>query len=333
MNDVQLSNLRSLLINQFIGPTSDLGANLGSPAARFGQAHVSDVLAYGTSLMSNINPRSNNTFDLGTGAVRWRNLFLSGDLNISGDVVTAGLLDGVNLSEMAPIWSGKAEAVHSHAAGDVTDGVFADARIPNLNASKITAGVFADARIPSLDASKTTSGTFHIDRIPNIPAAKVITSDSATFVSQSQIDAWTDGVSAGRTVLRAYRTSNLSRSDGEQDVPMNVYATLDGTYNSTTGAFTVYRTGYYLLNACVTMNAPSTGQYELYWYVNGVKVGRAFRRTLGDYEDIRSSVIVHASVGQTIHLKMGFGQASTVIGARDATHYEIAFLGFKGPTP
>jgi len=36
---------------------------------------------------------------------------------------------------------------HTHAAADVVSGTFADARIPNLNASKITAGTFADARI------------------------------------------------------------------------------------------------------------------------------------------------------------------------------------------
>lgn len=61
---------------------------------------------------------------------------------------------------------------HTHAAGDITSGTFADARIPNLAASKITSGTFADARIPSLAASKITSGTFGIDRIPTITVAK-----------------------------------------------------------------------------------------------------------------------------------------------------------------
>lgn len=40
-----------------------------------------------------------------------------------------------------------AAASHTHAAGDVTSGTFADARIPSLAASKITSGTFADARI------------------------------------------------------------------------------------------------------------------------------------------------------------------------------------------
>ena len=45
-------------------------------------------------------------------------------------------------------------------------GVFADARIPNLNASKTTSGVFADARIPNLNASKITDGNLAYARLP-----------------------------------------------------------------------------------------------------------------------------------------------------------------------
>ena len=51
-------------------------------------------------------------------------------------------------------------AAHSHEATDVTSGVFDEARIPNLAASKITSGVFDVARIPSLAASKIAAGTF-----------------------------------------------------------------------------------------------------------------------------------------------------------------------------
>ena len=51
------------------------------------------------------------------------------------------------------------------AASAITSGTLADARIPNLNASKTTAGTFADARIPSLATSKITSGTFANARI------------------------------------------------------------------------------------------------------------------------------------------------------------------------
>lgn len=52
--------------------------------------------------------------------------------------------------------SGKANTVHTHAAGDVTSGEFTQARIPNLNASKIATGTLAESVIPSLAISKTT---------------------------------------------------------------------------------------------------------------------------------------------------------------------------------
>src|SRR5690606_33452745 len=46
---------------------------------------------------------------------------------------------------------------HAHSATAITSGTFADARIPNLNASKITAGVLAAARIPALPISQITN--------------------------------------------------------------------------------------------------------------------------------------------------------------------------------
>ena len=61
---------------------------------------------------------------------------------------------------------GAAATSHTHVAGDITGGTFADARIPNLAASKITSGTFADARIPNLGTAKITSGRFVLDRLP-----------------------------------------------------------------------------------------------------------------------------------------------------------------------
>ena len=69
--------------------------------------------------------------------------------------------------------NGRAAAVHSHAAGDVTSGTFATARIPSLDAGKITSGTFATGRIPNLSAGKITSGTFNAARIPSLAISKI----------------------------------------------------------------------------------------------------------------------------------------------------------------
>jgi len=63
---------------------------------------------------------------------------------------------------------------HTHTAAETISGAFADARIPNLNASKTNAGTFADARIPFLNASKTNAGEFDAARIPDINASTII---------------------------------------------------------------------------------------------------------------------------------------------------------------
>lgn len=94
------------------------------------------------------------------------------------------------------IWSyikSKADSVyaaisHSHAAGDVTSGTFADARIPSLAASKITSGTFDSARIPSLAASKITSGVLDTDRVPNMPERYAALNGGTALSSTDNLD-------------------------------------------------------------------------------------------------------------------------------------------------
>src|SRR5690625_4441098 len=107
------------------------------------------------------------------------------------------------VSNITPNLIGAAPISHTHSANDINSGTLADARIPNLNASKINAGTLADARIPSLNASKINAGPFHADRIPSLPASKIT---SGTFsanripnLSASKITSGTLPVSRGGT--------------------------------------------------------------------------------------------------------------------------------------
>lgn len=74
-----------------------------------------------------------------------------------GVTVTADGDDVVVTATPASV--GAAAASHTHAAGDVNSGTFADARIPNLNTSKLTAGTLGVAR-GGTGASTLTSGSF-----------------------------------------------------------------------------------------------------------------------------------------------------------------------------
>ena len=61
---------------------------------------------------------------------------------------------------------GAAAVTHSHAAGDVTSGTFAAARIPNLAASKITSGTFAATDVKAMNGTDYTTA-----RVRNIKAS------------------------------------------------------------------------------------------------------------------------------------------------------------------
>ena len=61
---------------------------------------------------------------------------------------------------------GAAAVTHSHAAGDVTSGTFAAARIPSLAASKITAGTFAATDVKAMNGTDYTTA-----RVRNIQAS------------------------------------------------------------------------------------------------------------------------------------------------------------------
>lgn len=106
--------------------------------------------------------------------------------------ITTGELDMLNgvTSNIQTQLNNKAATDHDHDASDITSGILAIARIPNLDAGKVTSGTFAAARIPGLDASKITSGTISIDRLPQAALERlvIVADDTARFkLTTSQV--------------------------------------------------------------------------------------------------------------------------------------------------
>jgi hypothetical protein len=85
------------------------------------------------------------------------------------------------------------------AAGKITSGTFADARIPDLAAGKITSGTFADARIPDLAAGKITSGTFAAARIPTLNQNTTGSAGSAGSVTNGVYTTGTQSIGGTKT--------------------------------------------------------------------------------------------------------------------------------------
>jgi hypothetical protein len=159
-------------------------------------------------------------------------------LNVDGNILTTGTItgSGSGLTDVdADTVDGFhavsfAAASHNHAAGDITTGVLAVARIPDLDANKITSGTFAAARIPGLDASKITSGIFAVTRIPGLDANKIT---SGTFAA-----ARIPGLDASKITSGTFATARIPNLDaskitsGKLDtarLPANIDAdTLDG---------------------------------------------------------------------------------------------------------
>ena len=83
---------------------------------------------------------------------------------------------------ITPAAIGAAAVTHSHAAGDVTSGTFAAARIPNLAASKITSGTFAATGVKAMNGTDYTTA-----RVRNIQASTTDLTAGSSSLSNGDI--------------------------------------------------------------------------------------------------------------------------------------------------
>ncbi|MFN6497787.1 MAG: tail fiber domain-containing protein [Nostoc sp. DedQUE01] len=94
-------------------------------------------------------------------------LEVNGDLKVTGTIT--GKIDTTNIT------SGilAVERIPNLSADKITSGILSVDRIPNLSTNKITSGILAIERIPNLSADKITSGILAVERIPNLSADKI----------------------------------------------------------------------------------------------------------------------------------------------------------------
>lgn len=136
---------------------------------------------------------------VGTGTTQTlTNKTISGAANTFQDVPQSAVTGLI--TALTDLDNEKSDVGHTHSAADITSGTLAEARVPDLPASKISSGVFSSSRIPSLDASKVTSGTFGVARIPNLPASQITSGTLAAAriptITASMVDSASGTISA-----------------------------------------------------------------------------------------------------------------------------------------
>lgn len=118
----------------------------------FGDA-TSDLVTFVSRVASAITPQATNTHDVGTTALRWKDIYLSGTAYVTGGGSFGGSVI-VTGSVTAASFSG------AISAASITSDTLPDARFP------ATLPAISGANLTSLNASNLSSGTISISRFP-----------------------------------------------------------------------------------------------------------------------------------------------------------------------
>jgi len=138
----------------------------------------------------------------------WATVTAGGTYTASGDgIELTGTNFSLNYAEidtgltLTTRLAGKANTAHTHAASDITSGVFAASLIPNLDASKITSGVFDPARIPVLSANKTITSSSNIASLTAPQQADIV---EGTVVVTTDGRRWVYSGTGSKTLEASY---------------------------------------------------------------------------------------------------------------------------------
>ena len=129
---VTAQNCRDLIVSMFdtatmqgvVGnadfpPTADSTYDIGSDAVRWANLYIDNIIVTG-EVTGALTPVATDTYDLGTTAKRWKDGYFSGDVAIAGSL-NAGSGNAVTGSNSGAVGAGcEASGDYSFATGDTT---------------------------------------------------------------------------------------------------------------------------------------------------------------------------------------------------------------------
>jgi hypothetical protein len=159
---------------------------------------TTSVISYTGRVNTDIDPSSNNSYDLGSDALRWNNLWIGGTATIDALIAEGNAIfeDSVSIQDSLTVTNDLTVST-----GTITgDGV----NITNINADNIASGTLNDARLPdeissNVSGTSAQSNTIEVDTTvntdTNFPIAFVATAGTyrqvhadSTFVYNTQDD-------------------------------------------------------------------------------------------------------------------------------------------------